>query len=589
MGVIKTREVVKGTVKTLDRAAIAADRVRSATIRTKESAENSTSANEASPEEYGANRVENATSRVVHEGAYQLKKRGSRGGRDVRKSVDKMKEGVDDLKEVKDTVSKKWKSRKAAKSAKQTAQGTKSTAKGTAKTTQATGKGTIKTAQATGKGTVKTAQATGKGTVKAAQKGVKTAQQTGKAAVKTAKASAKATKAAAKAAAKAAQAAARAAKVAAKATVAAIKIAVKVVIALVKMAIAAVKGLVALIAAGGWVAVVIIIVICLIALIIGGCFGIFFSGEDSGTGQTMQTAVQDINGEYQARIDEIISDNSHDELEMSGATAAWKNVLAVYAVKVTTDETNAQEVATMDDAKKDILMDIFWDMNTISHRKETVVETVVEYVTDSYGNVTEVESKVETKYLYITVSHKTPEEMAEMYGFNEDQTQQLRELLAAENDELWSAATYGIHAGDEQIVSVALSQVGNVGGQPYWSWYGFPSRVEWCACFVSWCANECGYLDSNVIPKFAGCDYGMDWFKDRGYWADRGAEPTAGMIIFFDWMKDGQDGSPDHVGIVQKVENGIVYTIEGNSGDSCRINQYSISNSEILGYGIPQY
>ncbi len=138
-------------------------------------------------------------------------------------------------------------------------------------------------------------------------------------------------------------------------------------------------------------------------------------------------------------------------------------------------------------------------------------------------------------------------------------------------------------------MSFALSQGGNVGGQPYWSWYGFPLRVEWCACFVSWCANECGYLDSNVIPKFAGCDYGMNWFKDRGYWADRGAEPTAGMIIFFDWMKDGQDGSPDHVGIVQKVENGIVYTIEGNSGDSCRINQYSISNSEILGYGIPQY
>ena len=140
---------------------------------------------------------------------------------------------------------------------------------------------------------------------------------------------------------------------------------------------------------------------------------------------------------------------------------------------------------------------------------------------------------------------------------------------------------------------MALSQVGNVGGEPYWRWYGFGSRVEWCACFVSWCADQCGYIDTGVVPKYAGCVNGVQWFKDRGQWIDGSAEPVPGMIIFFDWDNKGssgpQDGQSDHTGIVQKVENGIVYTVEGNSGDSCRVNQYSVGHYEILGYGVPKY
>ena len=189
-------------------------------------------------------------------------------------------------------------------------------------------------------------------------------------------------------------------------------------------------------------------------------------------------------------------------------------------------------------------------------------------------------------YLYITVSHKTADEMADLYGFNEEQRQQLSELLAEENNSLWSAVLYGISVGDGEIVTVALSQVGNVGGQPYWSWYGFDGRVEWCACYVSWCANECGYIDSGVIPKFAGCANGVQWFKDRGQWQDSSFEPSAGQIIFFDWECDGE---VDHVGIVEKCENGIVYTVEGNSGDACRQKQYAVGSSVIYGYGIPAY
>lgn len=153
-----------------------------------------------------------------------------------------------------------------------------------------------------------------------------------------------------------------------------------------------------------------------------------------------------------------------------------------------------------------------------------------------------------------------------------------------------SAMNFLIYTEDGAIVSVALSQVGNVGGEPYWSWYGFSSRVEWCACFVSWCANECGYIDTGVIPKYAGCVNGVQWFKDRGQWMDGSAEPAPGMIIFFDWNdENGQDGLSDHTGIVEKVENGRVYTIEGNSGDSVRQNSYPVGHYEVLGYGCPDF
>ena len=136
----------------------------------------------------------------------------------------------------------------------------------------------------------------------------------------------------------------------------------------------------------------------------------------------------------------------------------------------------------------------------------------------------------------------------------------------------------------DAIVDVALTQVGNVGGEPYWSWYGFTNHVEWCACFVSWCADQCGYLDSGIYPKFSGCVFGMQWFQQRGLWLDGSAEPIPGMLIFFDWAT--QDGVPDHVGILEKVENGMVYTVEGNSRDMCRQKQYALGSGVILGYGM---
>lgn len=587
MADIKTRDAVKGTIKQIDKAAVAADRMRSAYIQTKEKAEHSTHASENNAEEYAADRYEGGVDRVTHEAAHQFDKQGRKGVEATKENYRKAKDGIQQFKEKRAEKALNSQRSEVRTSAHNT---TQTVRQGRVRTAEQTSKTVKQSARFTRKKTVKTVE---KGATKTAKKSVKTAEKTAKTTIKTSQQAAKAAQKTAQASAKAAQKAAQAAKATAKAVAHGIKIAVKATIATVKAIIAGIKALVAAIAAGGWIAVVVIIVICLIALLLGSVFGIFFSGEDSGTGMTMQTVVQEINAEYDTKLQAEKDAVSYDVLEMSGSRAVWKEVLAVYAVKTNTDQDNPQEVATMDESKKQILTDIFWEMNQITSRTESKTETQITETDDGHGNIVQTETTVTQTYLYITVSHKTVDEMVAQYDFTQEQRNYLAELLKDENNSMWAAVLYGISYSDGEIVTVALSQIGNVGGEPYWSWYGFNSRVEWCACFVSWCANECGYIDTGVIPKFAGCVNGVQWFKDRGQWQDGSAEPVPGMIIFFDWDNKGssgaQDGLSDHVGIVEKVENGIVYTVEGNSGDSCRQRQYSVGYYEILGYGTPAY
>ena len=589
---IKTR-VADKSIKAIDKAAVASERMKEAYIRTRDKADHSLYAEESSPGEYASDRLSSGVDSVTHEVIHQFDKQGRKGIKTTKENISKVKENIQKRKAAAEQP-KKQAEKQAARKTRQAADKisepvrTLRQERGAVKTLDR-GKKSIKTVDR-GRKTIKQASSTAKGTVKTASKSIKTAEKTAKASIKTTQQAAKAAQRTAQATARAAKATAHAARAAARAAVAAAKVAAKATIAAVKAIIAATKALIAAIAAGGWIAVLVIVIICLIGLLIGSCFGIFFSGEDSGSGYTMQNVVQEINDDYQQQIDTTKANLSHDVLEMSGSRAVWPEVLAVYAVKTTTDPDNPQEVATMDDSKKAILTDIFWEMNQISSRTETRTETVITETDDGNGNIVETETTVTQTYLYITVSHKTAEEMAAQYGFDEEQKEQLAELLDEENRSLWSAVLYGIYTEDGAIVSVALSQVGNVGGEPYWSWYGFSSRVEWCACFVSWCANECGYIDTGVIPKYAGCVNGVQWFKDRGQWMDGSAEPAPGMIIFFDWNdENGQDGLSDHTGIVEKVENGRVYTIEGNSGDSVRQNSYPVGHYEVLGYGCPDF
>ncbi len=139
----------------------------------------------------------------------------------------------------------------------------------------------------------------------------------------------------------------------------------------------------------------------------------------------------------------------------------------------------------------------------------------------------------------------------------------------------------GTRSGNTALVELAKTQAGNVGGYPYWSWYGFNSRVEWCACFVSWCYGQAGLSE----PRFAACQsQGVAWFTSHGQWGARGYENIApGDAIFFDW---DLDGSADHVGLVIGTDGSRVYTVEGNSGDACKIKSYALDYACIKGYGL---
>lgn len=140
--------------------------------------------------------------------------------------------------------------------------------------------------------------------------------------------------------------------------------------------------------------------------------------------------------------------------------------------------------------------------------------------------------------------------------------------------------------GNGQLVTIAKSQLGNEGGQKFWSWYGFDSREEWCACFVSWCADQAGLIQSGAVPKFSLCTDGKNWFQNQGRWQGAGSMPSPGAIIFFDW---DHDGTCDHVGIVERCDGTTVYTVEGNSGDAVRERNYAISSDSIMGYGMVVY
>ena len=568
MSKIKLKETKKD-IKVLDKAQDVSAHMKNAFIRSKDGAEKAGSKEQHnSPSDYATDNITEKGKQAVDSSIRNLKNPHKKAAENIGKAKENFQKSRQHMNEVKKTF-----------------RNTRQTADKTIKTT----KQAEKTIKQFAKSTGKAAKSTAKGTVKTAQKSVKTAQHTAKATIKTTQQAAKTAQKTAQATAKAAKMAAQASRAAAKAAVTTAKAAVKATIAMVKAIIAATKALISAIIAGGWVAVIIILVICLIGLLVGSVFGIFFSGESNNGSPTMQSVVAEINTDYTAKIEEIKTSNTHDVLEMSGSRAVWKEVLAVYSVKTVTDPDNPQEVATMDNEKKELLKSIFWEMNEVTSRTETKTETIIETSRDEDGNIVETEKSVTRTYLYINVNHKTASEMADKYNWNADKRKQLAELLDPKNDSMWSAVLYGISNGNSDIVAVALGQLGNEGGQLFWSWYGFDGRVEWCACFVSWCANECGYLEAGIIPKFAACtSQGMPWFKERGQWQEAGYTPAPGDIIFFNWDGD-QSGGADHVGIVEKVENDTVYTIEGNSGDACKQRSYSIGSSVIRGYGTPQY
>ncbi|MGB4024771.1 MAG: lysozyme family protein [Acutalibacteraceae bacterium] len=579
MADIKTRETVKGTIKTLDKAAIAGQKMKQAYIATKDKAEHSVNTNENTAEEYAADKTEAGIDEIAHKGAYAFDKAGRKGVQETKKNIQSAKDGI-----------QRFKQQRAEKAMNaQKTQGRPTTVGSSSAQTQTSS--AIKTlekpekivkqsATSAGKKNIKLA---GKEAAKTTQRSVKTAEHTAKASIKTSRQTAKAAQKTVQATVKASQKAAQAAKKAAKATADTVKATAKATVATVKAIIAGTKALVAAIAAGGWIAVLIIMIVVLF----GAAVAMFGGGSDSNSYTPVSAEVE----AYEPIIQKYAKEYGIPEY-----------VELIKAVMM--QESGGRGLDPMQAAEGSFNTKYPHEPNGIKD-PEYSIQCGVQELKAALTSA-EVESPIDMEHIKLALqgynfgngyiswakSKYGGYSYANAVEFSTQQAQRLG--WDSYGDTQYPAHVlryypYGraFTAGDNQaIVEVALTQVGNQGGQPYWSWYGFNSRVEWCACFVSWCADQCGYIESGLVPKFAGCVDGANWFKSNGKWQNRTYEPKAGDIIFFDWEGDG---TTDHVGIVEKCENGTVYTVEGNSGDACKQRQYAVGSSNIYGYGIPTY
>lgn len=579
MADIKTRETVKGTIKTLDKAAIAGQKMKQAYIATKDKAEHSVNTNENTAEEYAADKTEAGIDEIAHKGAYSFDKAGRKGVQETKQNIQSAKEGIQRFKQQR--AEKAMNAQKTQ--SRPTTVGSSSEQTQTSsviRTLEKPEKMVKQSATSAGKKNIKLA---GKEATKTTQRSVKTAEHTAKASIKTSQQTAKAAQKTAQAKVKASQKAAQAAKKAAKATADTVKATAKATVAAVKAIIAGTKALVAAIAAGGWIAVLIIMIVVLF----GAAVAMFGGGSDSNSYTPVSAEVE----AYEPIIQKYAKEYGIPEY-----------VELIKAVMM--QESGGRGLDPMQAAEGSFNTKYPHEPNGIKD-PEYSIQCGVQELKAALTSA-EVESPIDMEHIKLALqgynfgngyiswakSKYGGYSYANAVEFSTQQAQRLG--WDSYGDTQYPAHVlryypYGrafTAGGNQAIVEVALTQLGNQGGQPYWSWYGFNSRVEWCACFVSWCADQCGYIESGLVPKFAGCVDGANWFKSNGKWQDRTYEPKVGDIIFFDWEGDG---TTDHVGIVEKCENGTVYTVEGNSGDACKQRQYAVGSSNIYGYGIPAY
>lgn len=422
--------------------------------------------------------------------------------------------------------------------------------------------------------TVQAKKFTGKGTVKTAGHSVKTSEQTARTTIKTTEQAAKNAYRTAKASRKTAE---KAAKTAEKVTEKAVKAAAKTTVAAAKAAVAGTKALLTVIAAGGWIAILILVIVLL--------FGAVFSmtgGDNASTVSSVSAGVQSCEplirkyakqygiGEYVELIKAVMIQESggqgNDPMQSSEGSFNTKYLKKPNGI---TDpeysiECGVQEIKSCL-ASAEVKSPVDMDNIKLALQGYNYGNGYIQWAKANYGGYTLANAA--------EFSEKMAKEKGrESYGDRQYVPHVLR---------YYSLGRIPNGEGNQAIVQVALAQEGN-GGDTYWRWYGFTSRVSWCACFVSWCGEQCGYLESGVMPKFSLCSDGVKWFQEKGQFKDGSCVPAAGDIIFFDW---GDDGNIDHVGIVESVGKGKVNTVEGNSGDAVRRRSYLIGNREIYGYG----
>ncbi len=577
MASIKTKDVLKGTIKTIDKAAIATDRMKKSYIATKEKAEKSVNTNEHSAEEYAGNKMSVGTSIATRQGIEAFHRVGQNSAKETvqniqkipaatRKTVAKTKQGVESF--------KLKRAEKSLRKQKET------TAQSAIRTFERTEKGIKQSATSSGGKTIKQG---GKGTIKNTTRTLKTAESTSKTAIKTTKHSAKMVQQTAKASSQAAKRVAQTSKKVAETTARTAKTAAKATSTAIKGIIAGTKALIAAIIAGGWIAVI-VIVIC---VLLGAAVALFGGGTENSGYTPVSVEVEAYSPaltkyakeygipEYVELLKAVMMQESggrgNDPMQASEGSFNTKYPREPngiqdpdYSIQCGVQELKAALISAAVKNPVDMeniklaLQGYNFGNGYISWAKQN-------YGGYSYANAVEFSTMQAQKLGW------------EKYG----DTQYVPHVLR-----YYPYGRAFTSGSNQMIIEVAKTQIGNVGGEPFWSWYGFESHVEWCACFVSWCADQCGFIESGIIPKYALCTDGANWFKSNNQWRDRTVEPEAGYIIFFDW---DNDGTIDHTGLVDKCENGTVYTIEGNSSDQCRERSYSVGSSVIYGYGVPTY
>lgn len=400
---IKTRDKVNQTVKTLDRAAIVADKFRNATVKSKEAAEHTQTTDETSPEEYAVNLVSDKSRTVLNRTAVKFNEKGKQSVVETKRNI------------------QHFRLEQAAKKIRQQRTDSKPSASPDLNASDKGGKYDIKTRESIKKANTKPVSKDVKGadnTIKtvnhSVNKTVKSSSDTARKSYVSTKQSAKATKKSAEAAKKGFEKSAKTMKETAKHTK-------KIVKAIIEGAKATINAIIA----GGWIFVIVIIVLCLVGALASSFYGIFFSTETSESGMNISSVIQEINSDYDNKIDELKASGSYDNVEINGSKSNWKDVLSIYAVKTTTDPNNPMEIATVDNKKKSILSNIFWDMNSIDTKAETRTETKETTSTDENGEEVVTTEEVTIKVLIITINGKTANETAADYSFNKKQKEYL--------------------------------------------------------------------------------------------------------------------------------------------------------------------
>ncbi len=419
MSEIEIKKVAEKALKTAGNLGIATEKAKGITLKAKEKVSESVIDNSESSVNYAIDKVQNNAKSVSEDAIYLFNKQGKKSVNETIKNTKKLEQSIEEVRAKRKINKDKSKvnnpDKYTPKAQTETVKTDDIVSKNTPKNTQnkVRSASSIKTKETvsavkSNQPIINVSKQSAKDTAKAINKSSQIAKETAKQSAKGAKKAARATKRA------------------------------------IKAMIESTKALVNAIIAGGWVSVVIIILICLVAALCSSFYGIFFSSETSQSGMNITSVIQQINNEFDDKIDEIKSSGSFDGVEVIGNRSNWKDVLSIYAIKTTTDENNPMEIATVDENKKAILSSIFWDMNGISKSVETRTETITKESTDEHGNTVETTEQVEKKYLVITLSGKTADDMANSYSFNDTQKKYLAELMSDKNNKLWASLIYNI-------------------------------------------------------------------------------------------------------------------------------------------------